>query len=255
MMKMANKKIRTHATTSGVTDGMRPRIANCENDNDDNVDNDDNENDFLTVYRAANDCLSDLTTFQSEKTSFILTPKTYLSLGTLKVRTLAKPGKSELVLSEMNRYRWDIVGLSETNLPSTGIERIKDITLITSGRSDGVHRRGVGFLLSKRAKQSLLAFHPVSERIITIRLKGSITNMTIVKVYATDSSWSDQEAKECKVTWRSPDGHTANMIDYILVDKRWKSSVLNTVSIAGGDFDSDLDQVMSELRLRIRKPQ
>ena len=79
--------------------------------------------------------------------------------------------------------------------------------------------------------------------------------MTIVKVYATDLSWSDQEAKEWKVTWRSPDGHTANMIDYILVGKRWKSSVLNTVSIAGGDFDSDLDQVMSELRLRIRKPQ
>jgi len=58
-----------------------------------------------------------------------------------------------------------------------------------------------------------------------------------------------------KVTWRSPDGRSANMIDYILVGKRWKSSVLNTVSIAGGDFDSDHVLVRSDLRLRIRKPQ
>ncbi|KAK2702859.1 hypothetical protein QYM36_018549 [Artemia franciscana] len=58
-----------------------------------------------------------------------------------------------------------------------------------------------------------------------------------------------------KVTWRSPDGRTANMIGYILLSKRLKSSVLNTVSIAGGDFDSDHVLVMSELCLRIRKPQ
>ena len=92
-MKKANKKARSRATESGVTDGMRPRIVNCENDNDDNVDNDDNENDFVTASGAADDHLPDLTIFQSEKTSFILTPKTYLSLRMLNVRTLAKPGK------------------------------------------------------------------------------------------------------------------------------------------------------------------
>ena len=155
---MANKKVRTRATASGVTDGMRPRIANCNNENDDNVDNndnvdnDDNENDFVTASGAAEDHLSHLTTLESEKTSFILTPKTYLSLGTLIVRTLAKPGKRELVLNKINRYRWDIAELFETHLLSTGKERINDITLNTSGRSDGVHRQGVGFLLSKRAK-------------------------------------------------------------------------------------------------------
>ncbi|KAK2715189.1 hypothetical protein QYM36_009991 [Artemia franciscana] len=45
------------------------------------------------------------------------------------------------------------------------------------------------------------------------------------------------------------------MIDYILVGKRWKSSVLNTFSIAGGDFDSDHVLAMSELHLCIWKPQ
>ncbi|KAK2723377.1 hypothetical protein QYM36_001893 [Artemia franciscana] len=201
----------------------------------------------------------------------------------------------------MNRYRWDIDGLSKTHLPSTGIEKIKDITLITSGRSDGVHHQGVGFLLFKRAKQSLPVVHPVSERIITIPLKRTLANMTIIQKdvlfvigdfnaivghsndgvedvmgkfrhgrqnhrdemlidfcrdnehFITNTMFRHRERK--KVTWRSPDGHTANMIDYILVGKRWKLSVLNTVSIAGGDFDSDHVLVMSELCLRIWKSQ
>ena len=73
------------------------------------------------------------------------------------------------------------------------------------------------------------------------------------ELFITNTMFRHRERR--KVTWRSPDGRTANMIDYILVSKRWKSSVLNTVSIADGDFDSDHVLVMSELRLRIRKPQ
>ena len=65
---MVNKKVRTRATASGVTDGMRPRIANCNNENDDNddnvdnADNDENENYFVTASGATDDHLSDLTT-------------------------------------------------------------------------------------------------------------------------------------------------------------------------------------------------
>ena len=42
-----------------------------------------------------------------------------------------------------------------------------------------------------------------------------------------------------KVTWRSPDGKTANMIDYMLILKRWKSSKLDIVALTGLNFDSD----------------
>ncbi|KAK2702875.1 hypothetical protein QYM36_000225 [Artemia franciscana] len=201
----------------------------------------------------------------------------------------------------MNLYRWDIVGLSETQLPSTGIERINDITLITSGRSDGVHHQCVGFLLSKQAKQSLLTDHPVSEpedfysqlqhTIDTAPKKDVLFvigdfnaiighsndgledvmdkfengwqnhggEMLIDffrdnEIFLTNTMFRHRERR--KVTWRSPDDRTANMIDYILrCGKRWKSSVLNIVSIAGGEFHLDYVLVMSEIRLRIRKPQ
>ena len=55
-----------------------------------------------------------------------------------------------------------------------------------------------------------------------------------------------------KVTWWSPDGRTANMIDYILVSSRWKSSFTDTVTLGGGDFDSDHNLLMSSLRLRLK---
>ncbi|KAK2704369.1 hypothetical protein QYM36_016682 [Artemia franciscana] len=73
------------------------------------------------------------------------------------------------------------------------------------------------------------------------------------ELFITKTMFRHRERR--KVTWRSLDGRTANMIDYKLVGKRWKSSVLNTVSIVGGNFESDHVLVISELRLRIWKPQ
>ena len=257
----------------------------------------------------------------------MLSPKFILSVGTLNVRTLAKQGKIDLVLNELNRYKWDIVGLSETHLPSTGEERIGNTSLIVSGRTDGVHRQGVGFLMSTKARRSLISVTPVSERLIMIRMKGSPINITIIQVYAPDCSKPDEESdnfylqlqslidavpkkdlivvigdfnaivgndsarnedvmgkfglgrlnkrgerliefcrdsdlaitntlfkhrERRKATWTSPDGKTRNLIDYVLVSRRWKSSVLDTVTLAGGDFDSDHSLVMSALKIRLK---
>ncbi|KAK2713738.1 hypothetical protein QYM36_009575, partial [Artemia franciscana] len=218
---------------------------------------------------AADDHLSDLTSLQGEKTSFILTPNTYLSLGTLNVRTLAKPRKREQVLSEMSRYRWDIVGLSKTHLPSSGIERINDVTLITSGKSDGVDCQGVGFLLFKKDVLFLTGdFNAIAGHsndgpgdVMGKFGHGCQNHRGEIlidfcwdnELFITNTMFCHREQR--KVTRRSPDGRTANMIYLILVGKRWKSSVLSTVSIASGDFDSDHVLVMSELLLRIWKPQ
>ncbi|KAK2718173.1 hypothetical protein QYM36_005477, partial [Artemia franciscana] len=220
----------------------------------------------------------------------------------------------DLLLRELNRYKWDLVGLSETHLPRTGEETISGTSPLLSGRTDGTHRQGVGFILSPTTKKALISFTPVSEGIATIRLKGSVSNLTIIQVYAPDSARSDEECEQFyfqlqsvtdqtpkkdmlivmgdfnaitgsdqtdrrdemgphghgrlngrgerlisfyrendlyitntafkhrhrqKVTWRSPDGVTENMIDYVLISKRWKFSIMDTVSLPGADFDSD----------------
>ena len=43
-------------------------------------------------------------------------PKNITSIGTWNVRTLNITGKIEELTNELSRYKWDIVGLSETRL-------------------------------------------------------------------------------------------------------------------------------------------
>ena len=42
-----------------------------------------------------------------------------------------------------------------------------------------------------------------------------------------------------KYTWTSPDGKTHNQIDYIMIDKRWHSSILDVQIFRGADRDTD----------------
>ncbi|XP_065565773.1 uncharacterized protein LOC136030632 [Artemia franciscana] len=126
----------------------------------------------------------------------IVCPKTTLTIGTLNVRTLAKEGKKDLPAREINKYKWDIIGPSETHLPVIGVERIGNTTLVLSGRNDGIHHQGVGFILSKKAKKSLMSTTPVSEHIIAIRLEGPTANLSIIQAYVPDSSRSDEESEE-----------------------------------------------------------
>ncbi|KAK2717210.1 hypothetical protein QYM36_007355 [Artemia franciscana] len=122
-----------------------------------------------------------------EDTLRLISTKTVLNIGTLNTRTLAKPGKMDLLLRELNRYKWDLYlsGLSETHLPRTGEETISGTSLLLSGCTDGTYRH-----------KALISFTPVSERIATIRLKGSVSNLTIIQVYAPDSARSDEECEQ-----------------------------------------------------------
>ena len=42
-----------------------------------------------------------------------------------------------------------------------------------------------------------------------------------------------------KKTWRSPDGLTVNEIDYICINKRWRTSLQNVRVYRGADIGSD----------------
>ena len=56
-----------------------------------------------------------------------------------------------------------------------------------------------------------------------------------------------------KWTWESPDGTTKNLIDYILVSSRWKSSVSMCRSFPKPDVGSDHQMVMANIRIRLGK--
>lgn len=90
------------------------------------------------------------------------------------------------VAREMDRYKLEIVGLSEIRWPGKGeIRTDGDKTLMYSGREESEARAsGVGLLISKRAKQCLLEWNPVSDRIITARFQSKVRKITVIQCYA-----------------------------------------------------------------------
>ena len=62
---------------------------------------------------------------------------------------------------------------------------------INSGRTDGYRRQGVGLVLSKAVRNSLISYTPISERIITARLHSQHINISVVVAYAPTEDAED----------------------------------------------------------------
>lgn len=79
-----------------------------------------------------------------------------------------------------------ILGLSETRWPDSGEFNLQngDI-LLYSGKPEGEPREsGVGIMISKHLKRSLIHWAPVSNRIITARFKTKFRNVNSVQCYS-----------------------------------------------------------------------
>ena len=50
----------------------------------------------------------------------LLTTKKVVGIGTWNVRTLHQPGNLEILLSQLNKFKWEIVGISETHWTDSG---------------------------------------------------------------------------------------------------------------------------------------
>ena len=62
--------------------------------------------------------------------------------------------------------------------------------------NDDKHEQGVGFLVHKNTVKSIIGCRPISSRFMTVRLRASPFNITIIQVYAPTSSYDDSEVDE-----------------------------------------------------------
>ena len=69
-------------------------------------------------------------------------------------------------------------------------------------------------------------------------------------MYITNTRFQQKDSR--KWTWVSPDGRYRNMIDLMLIDKRWLTSIWNCRAYQGPDVDSDHSLVLSKIRLRFK---
>ena len=87
--------------------------------------------------------------------------KDIITIGTWNVRTLWASGQLELLKNEMKRFSYDILRLEEMRWTGTG--EINEGEVLWS-EEEKEHVRGIGFLLSQRARNALMGYKPVSSR-------------------------------------------------------------------------------------------
>jgi len=123
----------------------------------------------------------------------VLSAKHITKIGTWNVRTAYSTGKLAQIINEMKTSGLHILGLAEMRWPDSGQFVSEDVTVLYSGGDK--HEQGVGILTSREAAKGMIGWEPVSESIVTLRLRTRFTCATIIQVYApTDTAAvSDKE--------------------------------------------------------------
>ena len=90
-----------------------------------------------------------------------------LRIASWNVRTLYEAGKCVQATREMQRYRLDILGVSETHWIQSGQKKLRSGELVLfSGKEEGIHEEGVAIILSKRAQRTLRGWEAHGSRSI-----------------------------------------------------------------------------------------
>jgi hypothetical protein len=74
---------------------------------------------------------------------------------------------------------------------------------------------------------------------------------TVHNLYICNTRFEQKPIR--KWTWASPDGIHRNMIDLILIQQRWKTSVINCRTFQSADISSDHSLVLCNIKLRLKK--
>ena len=99
----------------------------------------------------------------------------------------------------MNSYGPNILGMGEARWGEFDEMTTQDgVTFLYSGRPEGENtsREGVGILLDKKTKRSLIEWQPVSARIIVACFKSNIRNIVMIQCYAPTEVAKDAEKQE-----------------------------------------------------------
>ena len=110
-----------------------------------------------------------------------------ITIGTWNTRTLRAAGKLQELRHEMDRCRWNILGLCEMRWKNFGGTTTEEgHKVLFSGKEDKLEH-GVGLLVHKDIINTVMGCRPVSSRLITIRFRAVPFNITILQVYAPTS--------------------------------------------------------------------
>ena len=113
-----------------------------------------------------------------------LKPKCKLKVGCRNARTLYQAGKLAQVLTKMENYNINLLGVSEARWTEAGNRKlISWHTILVSGRPDNQHRGGVAIIINKKHERSLLEWIPVSDRLIMAGFNSRCVKLILLTCY------------------------------------------------------------------------
>jgi len=115
-------------------------------------------------------------------------------IGTWNVRSMHQ-GKLEVVKNEMTRLGIEILGISELRWCGMGHFQSGEYKIIYSGH-ESKKENGVAIICKEEVARAILGYNMISDRIISVRLQGHPTNITIVQVYAPTADAGDEKHEE-----------------------------------------------------------
>ncbi|PVD22650.1 hypothetical protein C0Q70_15905 [Pomacea canaliculata] len=129
----------------------------------------------------------------------LLTARAKSRIGTWNIRTLYERGKSAQVAQEMKNHNIKLLGLCETRRNGNSLTRLASgETIIYSGHEDPDHDHTKGFtvLMTPEAARALIAWEPVSPRLMSARFNFKGRKITIIQCYAPTSEAKEEEKED-----------------------------------------------------------
>uniref|UniRef100_A0A336M488 CSON002588 protein n=1 Tax=Culicoides sonorensis TaxID=179676 RepID=A0A336M488_CULSO len=133
-----------------------------------------------------------------ENTMMTLGKRIRFRFGTWNVKTLYQAGKLAQAGRIMERYGLNFMGMSEVRWNQCGqMVTTNGHLMLWSGmpNENDVHQYGVGLLINRSIRQSVMDYRFISERIMLVRFRGTARNITVVQCYAPTED-ADNEIKE-----------------------------------------------------------
>ena len=140
------------------------------------------------------------------------------------MRSLRAAGKVEELTHEMKRYRWDILGLCVVRWKNFGETSTPEGHKLYFSDSEVRHEHGVGFPIYKDTVNAIMGCRPVSSRLITIRLKASPFNITIIQAYAPTTGYDDDVIEDSNDQLQKVINQTPQK-DIIVVQGDWNAKI------------------------------